>query len=369
MPNIVILVAGINNTKFADEDYSLPKPLIHVKGRHLIFHLIDNIIKYINKTDCIYIPYSNLLKEYNFESIIKKEYPNNHFNFKSLSITDGPAHTLYLTCKDLILNDDKVISFDCDGYYNNCNIFSEIKDNENALFYFNTNTKDNLYSYIDIKDNLVNDIQEKKLFPNRAHNHAVSGCYIFENKSMIINNYRKDMIFISELIKVLIDKKIKITPIKNNNYICLGTPLQVKSYSCKINTPIRFCFDLDNTLVTFPLIKDDYTTVEPLQKNIDFLNNLKKEGNVIIIHTARKMKSNNSNLGKTLKDIGKITFDTLEKFNIQYDEIYFGKPNADFYIDDKAINAYTDLQKETGFYFTKIKERSCHSLEEKKIHL
>ena len=49
------------------------------------------------------------------------------------------------------------------------------------------------------------------------------------------------------------------------------------------------------------------------------------------------MKSENGNIGRVNANIGKITFDTLEKYNIYYDEIYFGKPYADFYIDDLGI--------------------------------
>jgi len=74
------------------------------------------------------------------------------------------------------------------------------------------------------------------------------------------------------------------------------------------------------------------------------------------------MKSSNGNLGIVLKDVGKITFETLEKLGIEYDEIYFGKPSANFYIDDKAVNAYSDLHKETGFYFTTTKERKHNKL-------
>ena len=48
--------------------------------------------------------------------------------------------------------------------------------------------------------------------------------------------------------------------------------------------------------------------------------------------------------------IGKITFDTLDKYDIPYDEIYFGKPYADYYIDDLAINCYDELEKKLGFY-------------------
>ena len=46
------------------------------------------------------------------------------------------------------------------------------------------------------------------------------------------------------------------------------------------------------------------------------------------------MKTHKGCIGKIMSDIGKITFDTLEEFDIPYDEIYFGKPQADFYIDD-----------------------------------
>jgi hypothetical protein len=34
---------------------------------------------------------------------------------------------------------------------------------------------------------------------------------------------------------------------------------------------------------------------------------------------------------------------------IPYDEIYFGKPNADLYIDDKAFNPYVRLFESIGF--------------------
>jgi hypothetical protein len=54
------------------------------------------------------------------------------------------------------------------------------------------------------------------------------------------------------------------------------------------------------------------------------------------------MNSHKHNVGKVIRDIGLVTFQTLEKFNIEYDEIIFGKPVADIYIDDKALNPYTN---------------------------
>ena len=61
------------------------------------------------------------------------------------------------------------------------------------------------------------------------------------------------------------------------------------------------------------------------------------------------MKTHAGNVGAVVSDIGSVTLRQLDTFGIPYHEIYFGKPYADFYIDDKAIPALVDeLAKETG---------------------
>ena len=79
------------------------------------------------------------------------------------------------------------------------------------------------------------------------------------------------------------------------------------------------------------------------------------------------MKTHNGNIGKIMNDVGIITFETLNKFEIPYDEIYFGKPYANVYIDDLALNAHDDLEKHLGFYMDKINPRSFNSLEKTSI--
>ena len=236
-------------------------------------------------------------------------------------------------------------------------------------------------AYVKINDvNKITQIIEKEKISNLACTGAYGFnsilnlkkyCdYVLKNNIRIKNEFYTS-VAINEMIKDNIDFNTFI--IDTKNYICLGTPLQVRLFCNnypKINSltnelmikPLRLCFDLDNTLVSFPEIPNDYTTVKPIQKNIDYLKYLKKFGNTIIIYTARKMKSSNSNIGKVNKDIGKITFDTLDKFDIPYDEIYFGKPHADFYIDDLAINVYDSLEKEMGFYKDSINPRDFNTI-------
>jgi capsule biosynthesis phosphatase len=193
---------------------------------------------------------------------------------------------------------------------------------------------------------------------------------------IIDNNInKKNELNISTVIKEMLknNKLFNAIEIPKKKYICLSTPLQLKQFynnypkkSClnlfnNLNE-MRICFDLDNTLVTFPKVTGDYNTVEPIIKNIKYLQYLKSFGHTIIIYTARRMKTHNGNIGKLMTDIGKITFDTLEKFSIPYDEIYFGKPQADIYIDDLALNCFNDMEKELGFYMDDIKPREFNEL-------
>ena len=97
--------------------------------------------------------------------------------------------------------------------------------------------------------------------------------------------------------------------------------------------------------------------IEPNYKNIEYLKYLRDSGHYIIIYTTRRMEKS------------KLTFDLLDKFDIPYDEIHFGKPEADFYIDDLAINSYEDLEKHTGIYKTAIKERYFNEIIHEKMDI
>ena len=252
---------------------------------------------------------------------------------------------------------------------------------KNRIVIFEDNSSEEVYSYVKLNESKVIEIKEK----SKISNNACSGAYGFKSwkqlnsycKKIIDNDIKqKNEFYTSTVIQEMIKDKISfdVSYVNNDKYICLGTPLHVRLFcnnfprinalnNEKMLKSNRYCFDLDNTLVTFPRITNDYTSVLPIEKNINFLRYLKKLGHIIIIYTARRMKTHKGNVGKITADIGKITFDTLEKFNIPYDEIYFGKPYADFYIDDLAISSYDNLEKELGFYKSDILPRDFNSIE------
>ena len=99
----------------------------------------------------------------------------------------------------------------------------------------------------------------------------------------------------------------------------------------------KFCFDLDGTICYTRKQHESYLDVQPIPGAINTIQRLKKEGHYIIIMTARNMATHRNNLGKIIANQAPIVFEWLKKYEIPYDEIHFGKPLADFYIDDKAI--------------------------------
>ena len=89
----------------------------------------------------------------------------------------------------------------------------------------------------------------------------------------------------------------------------------------------KIVIDVDGVVAT--LVKGlDYSKSKPIKKNINFINNLKKSGIKIIFFTARGTE--------TGIDWEKTTRKQFKEWGVLYDQLIFGKPAADLYIDDKG---------------------------------
>ena len=375
---IIIIPLGGVGERFKKSGYKTPKALIKIFGKPILYYLLDNLN--LIDIDFICIPYNNEYSLYNFEETLIHHYPNIKFKFIKLKHnTEGAAETINIALKNIGDINKPVLCLDGDNFYTTDII--KLWDFKNKIFTFKDLNDTSIYSYVNIQEDRVTDIIEKE----KISNNACSGAYGFKSSKQllkytqkIIDNKikQKGEYYTSTIIREMIkDESIFYNEnIDINNYHCLGTPIQLRQFyhnypklssidnKCNISIQ-RICFDLDNTLVSYPRIKNDYTSVEPIQHNINFLKYLKSFGHTIIIYTARRMKTHKGDVGKCLCDIGKITFDTLSKFDIPFDEIYFGKPYADIYIDDLALNCYDNLEKELGYYTDKIEPREFNKLE------
>lgn len=378
-PLTVIIPLGGLGQRFSNEKYTIPKPLIRVLGTPIIFWVLDNLK--LKPSDSIYIPYNPYLDSYGFSRIISLKYPFVNL-VKLKSNTNGATHTIYECIKHISDRDkkNKLVCLDGDTFYT-YNILDYIRNSEskNGLFCFESTDIRPVFSYIKFDENsgLISEIREKK----KISDYANSGCYYFENCSAIEYAYNSlsdssSEIYTSDSISFLM--KDKSTDFyskmieKDRDFFVLGTPFQIKMFSNfnddLNNQKFRFCFDIDDTLLTKSQ-DESYENCKPIPSNISFLKMLKFMGHEIILHTARRMKTHNSNIGSVIADIGKITLESLAENDIPFDEIYFGKPYADFYIDDKSINANLDLEKLLGFYSNEVKERDFNKIVTENVEL
>ena len=96
---------------------------------------------------------------------------------------------------------------------------------------------------------------------------------------------------------------------------------------------MRICVDLDDTLCT----GKPYVDARPLPGALEFLQTLKARGHTVIIYTARFMGRTDNDQALAAELAAELTIKQLEHWGFVYDEIYFGKPSADLYVDDKGF--------------------------------
>jgi capsule biosynthesis phosphatase len=329
--------------------------------------MIEYIIKSIPSNE-IHIIYNIFLNEYNFKQIVINLFKQKTIYFYEVDfLTRGAVETAYVGINNIVTIDtnEKIVFLDNDNIHTFDEDIDKIQNCQDSFIGYCIDYEKTNYSFIKIDNGNIIDIKEKI----KISDTYCCGIYGFKNmelfkvyaKKLIETNYKtKNEFYFSQLYKLMIMDKLNIFPVKISKTNHIGSTLEISNANrmFDFDHKLRICFDLDNTLVTYPTIPNDYSSVKPIQNAIDLLKYFKGIGYEIIIHTARRMKTHNSNVGKVIKDIASVTIDTLEKFNIEYDELIFGKPIADIYIDDRSINPYINDISQFGF-FNVYSEKQC----------
>lgn len=114
---------------------------------------------------------------------------------------------------------------------------------------------------------------------------------------------------------------------------------------------MRIVFDLDGVICELKKPNEKYDDVKANKEVIKRMQDLKREGHFIIISTARHMRTCNGNVKKVIAKIGGGTINWLKRNNVPFDEIYFGKPYADIYVDDANLIYSSPEQLENELHY------------------
>lgn len=352
----VFILCGGKGTRM--EDYSYPKPLNMIHGVPSITYCLQDIPAECTTLHFIVAPH---LYCYNFEEIVINQFKTKCCLFHKIPyFTRGAIESAYLGVKDIEEDSKPIVFLDNDVLYKFPTRF--FKNHPTAFLGYATDTTGSeAYSFMTLSGDYVTLFKEKK----RISDKFCCGVYGFKNitqfreyANRILLQPTRSEFYMSRLFEAMLEDSVLIRGIFFDGEIHhIGSRSELeKCWPYIEKKKMTICFDLDNTLVTYPRIPGDYRTVAPIPKMVDLVRQLKEEGHTIIIHTARRMATHNNNVDAVIRDVGDLTVKTLTDLDIPYDSLQFGKPLADMYIDDRAVNPYRDSVGVQGYLSVKEAE-------------
>ncbi len=109
-----------------------------------------------------------------------------------------------------------------------------------------------------------------------------------------------------------------------------------------------FVLDIDGTICPIKKPEELYENVVPYENVVKRIRFYHDNGAKIVLFTSRNMKTYKGNIGLINKNTGRILLDWLDKWDIPYDELIFGKPwpgFKGFYVDDRTVRPDEFLTK------------------------
>lgn len=103
---------------------------------------------------------------------------------------------------------------------------------------------------------------------------------------------------------------------------------------------LTFVLDVDGTLCPIKKKEERYEDLLPYEDIVEKLRYYKNNGARVILYTSRNMNSYQGNIGMINAHTAKTMLAWLDRWEIPYDEIIYGKPwpgHEGFYVDDRAV--------------------------------
>lgn len=227
--NVLIPMSG-NGNRFKQAGYTLPKPLIDIKGKPMIQWVIENLNIDAN---FIFIVQKDHDDKYNLKTTLNAIVPGCQVVITD-GLTEGAACSALLA-KEFINNDKHLLIVNSDQFIKNFSIsnfiYSAVSHKmDGSILTFEKNN-DPKWSYAKVENGLVVEVAEKKPISNLA----TVGAY-FWNKGSEFVKYATQMIAANDRTNnefyvvpsfnwmIKDKKKITISNIDTNDFWGLGTP-------------------------------------------------------------------------------------------------------------------------------------------------
>jgi len=243
---LILPMAG-KGSRFVDEGYLIPKPLINVNGKPMIIQAVDCLPQSDNN---YFICLHDHVKNFNIDSLLMSHYKNcNVLEIKDT--TEGQACTCELGIRRFNVDlENPIFISACDnGVYYDTEKYLELVSDETIdiiVWTFRNNqaskNNPNAYAWLDVdSEGFVKHVSCKNfIYDDPLKTHAIIGTMFFRKGQYFIDglslNYKKNIktngeFYVDDVLNQNIKAGLKVKVFEVKNYICWGTPNDYKTYN------------------------------------------------------------------------------------------------------------------------------------------
>jgi len=243
---LILPMAG-KGSRFFEDGYDVPKPLITVDDKPMVIKAVDCLPE---SDKNIFICLNEHEKKYDLNTLLGNYYKNT--SILSLdSVTKGQACTCELGINKFDLNlENPILISACDnGVYYDTEKYKKLLYDENIdiiVWSFRNNqsskTNPNAYAWLDVDDDgFVKNVSCKKfIYDDPLKTHAIIGTMFFRKGLYFIdglkNNYNENIrtngeFYVDDVLNQNIKSGLKVKVFEVKNYICWGTPNDYRTYT------------------------------------------------------------------------------------------------------------------------------------------
>ena len=243
---LILPMAG-KGSRFTEEGYDLPKPLLDVDGLPMILQAVDCLPESDNN---VFICLQDHIDDFGIDKTLK-----NHFlNTEVISInetTEGQACTCEIGIEETNINlENPILISACDnGVFYDTKKYLELLNDESIdviVWTFRNNqaskTNPNAYAWLDVdeNDNIKHVSCKKFIYENPLITHAIIGTMFFRKGTYFMEglqkNYNENIrtngeFYVDDVLNQNIKDGLKVKVFEVENYICWGTPNDYKTYN------------------------------------------------------------------------------------------------------------------------------------------
>ena len=235
MSNIhLVMPMGGGGTRFGNEGFNVPKPLIELQGKPFFYWAVQSVIKKISVEDIIFVVLKEHVDKFEIDKKIYKFYPD-----ARIRVIPEVLNGAVLTCREgvKLINDNKPVLFnDCDHAFISKEFekfcaAGEFDVVDGALLTFKSDNPAYSYVKFDAAGKVAGTVEKQVV-----SSEAICGAYYFGSKDIFtcaaadyLEKCAYNEFFVSGVYNEMADKNKNIVTFPIDEHITFGTPDEYKA--------------------------------------------------------------------------------------------------------------------------------------------